>query len=79
MSSSEKAVFAADTRAGATNRFDFKETVGKKKTTGNIEIDSRAYINVHVGCQKKCGTDGKETTIEISIIKSLQVLWHIDI
>lgn len=53
MSSSEKAVFAADTRAGATNRFDFKETVGKKKTTGNIEIDSRAYINVHVGCQKK--------------------------
>ena len=35
MSSSEKAVFAADTRAGATNRFDFKETVGKKKTTGN--------------------------------------------
>lgn len=35
------------------HRFDFKETVGKKKTTGNIEIDSRAYINVHVGCQKK--------------------------
>lgn len=54
MSDSEKAVFATTALANeTTNRFDFKETVDGKKTTGNIEIDSRAYINVHVGCQKK--------------------------
>lgn len=53
MSDSEKAVFAIDTRAGATNKYSFKETNNGKKTTGSVEIDSRAYINVHVGCQKK--------------------------
>lgn len=34
MSDSEKAIFATTALASATNRFDFKETVGKKKTTG---------------------------------------------
>ena len=53
MSDSEKAIFATDTRSGATNFYSFKETNNGKKTTGSVEIDSRAYINVHVGCQKK--------------------------
>lgn len=51
MSSSEKAVFAI-TPIG-TNIYTFKETIGKQKTTGSVEIDSRAYVNTHVGCQKK--------------------------
>lgn len=53
MSTSEKAVFANIPLSGATNTYSFKEIVGGKKTTGSVEIDARAYINVHVGCQKK--------------------------
>ena len=53
MSSSEKAVFAADTRAGATNQFTFKETKDGKKTTGSVTLEASSGIFVHVGCQKK--------------------------
>lgn len=53
MSSSEKAVFAADTRAGTTNQFTFKETKDGKKTTGSVTLETSSGIYVHVGCQKK--------------------------
>ena len=46
MSSSEKAVFAADTRAGATNQFTFKETKDGKKTTGSVTLEASSGIFV---------------------------------